>query len=284
MSDDQISFGQFRLDLTGHGLSRDGKPIPLGSRALDILGVLAAARGDVVTKDQLMERVWPGRVVEENNIQVHISALRKALDDGKDGQSYVVTVPGRGYRLIGVQASAPAGKADVKNAQSPGDSDRPSIAVLPFTNMSGDPEQEHLADGMTEDIITALSKLRWLPAAARNSIFIYKAGPVSIKQVGAELGVRFVLEGSVRISGDQMRVTGQLIEVDSGAHLWAEHYDRQINKGLFAIQDQITRQVVAAIDSVIRTFERQRTSDRAAGEFNVPDWGGRSMAKPNVAN
>lgn len=273
MSDDQISFGQFRLDLRGRGLSRDGKPVPLGSRALDILRVLAAAKGDVVTKDQLMERVWPGRVVEENNIQVHISALRKALDDGKDGQSHVVTVPGRGYRLIGVQAPAPASMADVNNAQKPGESDGPSIAVLPFTNMSGDPEQEHLADGMTEDIITALSKLRWLPVAARNSAFIYKAAPVSIKRVGAELGVRFVLEGSVRLSGDQMRVTGQLIEVESGEHLWAEHHDRQINKDLFAIQDQITRQVVAAIDSVIRAFERRRTSDRAAGEFNVRELG-----------
>jgi DNA-binding winged helix-turn-helix (wHTH) protein/tetratricopeptide (TPR) repeat protein len=121
MSDHQISFGQFRLDLTGQGLTRDGKPVPLGSRALDILGVLALAKGNLVTKDQLMERVWPGRVVEENNIQVHISALRKALDDGKNGQSHVMTVPGRGYRLIGLAV----GSVDTKD---PPASARPSAA------------------------------------------------------------------------------------------------------------------------------------------------------------
>src|SRR5262249_49577446 len=139
MNGEGLRFGHFRFDVAQRQLSRDGVPVRLANRALDILSVLVSARGDVVTKEQLMERVWPGQVVEENNLHVQVSALRKALDYGKGGQSHLVTVPGRGYRLVGlVEASI-------------GDRDRPSIAVLPFQNLSNDPTQEHFADGIVED-------------------------------------------------------------------------------------------------------------------------------------
>lgn len=263
MSDDQISFGQFRLDLKGRGLSRDGKSIPLGSRALDILGVLASARGDVVTKDQLMERVWPGRVVEENNIQVHISALRKALDDGNDSQSHVVTVPGRGYRLIGVQSLATAGETKAVPTQNAGDPDVPSIAVLPFQNMSNDPGQEHFTDGVVEEIITGLSRMRWLSVTARNSSFVYRGRSVNVKQVGRELGVRYVLEGSVRKDGNRVRITGQLIDSLSGAHLWADHFDGSLTD-IFDLQDKITASVVGAIEPTLIEAEIERTKTTPA--------------------
>jgi DNA-binding winged helix-turn-helix (wHTH) protein len=173
MSGDHVSFGRFRLDLGRRELSRDGVPVHLSVRALDILCELVAAKGGVVTKDELMAGVWHGLVVEESNIHVHVSGLRKALDEGAGGHSYVVTVPGRGYRFIGLQPPPPAAKDEADSPQSLSLPDRPSIAVLPFANLSDDPAQEYFADGMVEDIITALSRMRWLFVIARNSSFTY---------------------------------------------------------------------------------------------------------------
>src|SRR5437899_9783876 len=141
MDRDEVNLGRFQFDLRQRELKRDGLPVQLGSRARDILWVLAAANGEVVSKDELMTRVWPGLAVEENNIQVHISALRKALDDGKDGHSFVVTVPGRGYRLLGLEPQLLAEQRESSRNNNRTASERPSIAVLPFQNMSGDPEQ-----------------------------------------------------------------------------------------------------------------------------------------------
>ena len=133
-----ISFGRFRLDLDLRELRRDGEPLQLRGRALDILCALAAAKGEVVGKDDLMARLWPGRIVEEGNIHVHVSALRKALDGHGEGHSYVVTVPGRGYRLAGLAGSPEAAPSAAQGLPLP---DKPSIAVLPFQNLSGDPDQ-----------------------------------------------------------------------------------------------------------------------------------------------
>jgi DNA-binding winged helix-turn-helix (wHTH) protein len=200
MADGEISFGRFRLDLARRELSRDNKPVQLGGRALDILCVLASAGGALVTKDELMARVWGGVVVEENNIPVHISALRKALYEDGGRERWIVTVPGLGYRLLG----APPPPAADKSAPEPSApvADEPSLAVLPFANMSGDPEQEYFADGMVEEITTALARIRWLSVTARNSSFTYKGQHVDVKRVGRELGVRYVLEGSVRKGGE----------------------------------------------------------------------------------
>ena len=166
MNRDQITFGPFRFDLGQRTLSFQGAPVSLGSRALDILHVLALAKGDVVSKDQLLNEVWPGLVVEENNIQVHISALRKELDKRSDGASFIVTVPGRGYRLTGLDRT-PDTKQELVTSGA-------SIAVLPFQNMSCDPEQDYFADGIVEDIITGLSRIKWLFVIARNSSFFHR--------------------------------------------------------------------------------------------------------------
>src|SRR3954464_10393636 len=147
---DEIHFGRFCLDLAQGGLLRDGKLVPLGNRALDILVVLASAKGQIVTKDELMARVWPGRVVEENNIQVHVSALRKALDDGNATGSCVVTIPGRGYRLVGTPGPALAEQTAAEPVSEA--TQYSSIAVLPFQNISDDPDQDHFTDGIVEDI------------------------------------------------------------------------------------------------------------------------------------
>src|SRR5215467_8616424 len=235
MVEGEISFGRFRLDLARRELRRDEKLVRLGSRALDILCVLASAGGKLVTKDELMERVWAGVVVEEHNIQVHISALRRALAEDGDGESWIVTVPGRGYRLLPQPGPPAADNAAAEpRALVP---EQPSLAVLPFLNLSSDLEQEYFADGMVEEIITALSRIRWLFVIARNSSFTYKGQTADVKRVGRELGVRYVLEGSVRKSGNRVRITCQLIDAGTGAHLWADHFDGPL-EDVFDLQDR----------------------------------------------
>ena len=179
MVEGEISFGRFRLNLARRELRRDNAPVRLGRRALDILCVLASAGGAVVSKDELMAQVWAGVVVEENNLQVHISALRKALEGDSNEESWIVTVPGRGYRLL--RSREPPAAADPAPGRSLPAPDKPSIAVLPFLNLSGDPEQEYFADGMVEEIITALSRIRWLFVIARNSSFTYKGQAIDVK-------------------------------------------------------------------------------------------------------
>ena len=257
MDQNEVSFGRFRLDLSQRQLARDGVPVPLGSRALDILCALALAKGEVVSKDELMTRVWPGLVVDENNIQVHVSALRKALDEGTSGQTHLMTVPGRGYRLVGLKPQLSASAADPDHSSGPAPSDKPSIAVLPFQNMSGDPEQEYFADGMVDEIITGLSRIKWLSVISRNSTFIYKNKPAAIKEVADKFGVRYVLEGGVRKSGNRVRITAQLIDAKTDAHLWAEQYDRVL-EDVFALQDEITMCVIGAIEPSLRKAEIDR--------------------------
>src|SRR5262245_24094651 len=209
MGSGEITFGPFRLDLTQRTLSREGEPVRLGSRTLDILCALASANGELVTKDALMAAVWPNQVIEDNALQVQVSALRKALEEGKDGQSYVITVPGRGYRFASQSSGATVAARPLSR----------SIAVLPFLNMSSDPEQEYFADGMVEEIIAGLSRVKWLLVIARNSSSVYKGKAIDVKQVARELGVRYVVEGSVRKAGHRVRITVQLVEAETGIQL-----------------------------------------------------------------
>jgi adenylate cyclase len=240
------AIGPFKLDRRNRSLTRDGVPVPLGGRALDLLDVLAAAAGETVAKDTLLDQVWPGLKVEENNLQVQISAVRKAL-----GKGWIVTVPGRGYRLV----TARPGEALIFPPQ-PAPS-RPSIAVLPFANLSDDPANEYFSDGMADDIITELSRSRSLFVIARNSAFTYKGQAADLKQVSRELGVRYVMEGSLRREGDRVRINAQLIDAETGNHLWAERYDRDVRE-VFAVQDQITAAVVMAVEPAITNAEQQR--------------------------
>jgi TolB-like protein len=276
MVEGEISFGRFRVNLARRELYRDDGPVRLGRRALDILCVLASAGGAVVSKDELMTRVWPGVVVEENNLQVHISALRKALEGDSNGESWIVTVPGRGYRLLPPQQPPAAAEPGLPLP------DKPSIAVLPFANLSNDPDQEYFADGMVEDIITALSRIPWLFVIARNSSFTYKGKPIDMRQVGRELGVRYVLEGSVRKASNRVRITTQLIEAATGGHVWADHYDGPLDD-IFDLQDQITASVAGIIEPKLRHAEMQRARRKPTESLDAYDLYLRALAQYNVS-
>lgn len=255
-------FEDFALDGERRELRRGNELVPVEPQVFDLLQFLIRNRERVVSKDDLVDAVWQGRIVSDATLASRVNAARNALQDSGEEQRLVRTILRRGFRFVGTvreeggaetTASAPGqqAKADL------GIPARPSIAVLPFANMSGDAEQDYFADGMVEDIITGLSRIRWLFVIARNSSFTYKGRAVDVKQVGQELGVRYVLEGSVRKVGNRVRITGQLIDAEDGSHLWAERYDRELTD-VFALQDEITVSVVAAIEPNLRRAEIER--------------------------
>ena len=268
--DEEITFGRFTLDFGRRELRCDGRPLRIHRRAFGILCVLAEARGEIVSKDELMARLWPGRIVEEGNLHVHVSALRKSLGEHEQGHSLVVTVPGRGYRLANLNDVRSARWAEGSLPAQLPLPDKPSIAVLPFANMSGDQEQEYFADGMVEEIITALSRVRGLFVIARNSSVTYKGQAVDVKQVGRELGVRYVLEGSVRKGGTRVRITTQLIDATSGAHLWADHFDGSL-EDVLDLQDRVAIRVAAVIQPELEAAEVRRALDRPRNDPTAYD-------------
>jgi TolB-like protein len=261
METGEIRIGCFRLDLRGPELRRDGQPMRIHRRALGILCVLAEAKGEIVSKDELLARLWPGRIVEEGNLHVHVSALRKALDEHGGGHSFVITVPGRGYRLADLTGLRSAQLAEDSLPPQMSLPDKPSIAVLPFQNMSGDTDQEYFADGMVEEIITALSRIKWLFVIARNSSFTYKNQALDVERIGRELGVRYVVEGSVRKGENRVRIAAQLIEAESGAHLWADHFDGSL-EDVLDLQDQVAISVAGVIEPALRAAEVRRAVER----------------------
>ena len=270
MENEEIHFGRFRLDPRRPELRCDGQPVRIHRRALGILCALAEAKGEIVSKDELMARLWPGRVVEEGNLHVHVSALRKALDEHGEGHSCVITVPGRGYRLADPAALRPARLAEGSLPSQLPLPDKPSIAVLPFANMSGDRDQEYFADGMAEEMITALSRIGWLFVIARNSSFTYKGRAVDVKQVSRELGVRYVLEGSVRKNGNRVRIAAQLIDATNGAHLWADHFDGSL-EDVFDLQDEVAIKVAGVIEPTLQAAEVRRAVDRPRNDPTAYD-------------
>jgi TolB-like protein/cytochrome c-type biogenesis protein CcmH/NrfG len=275
MNDDEaFVFGPFRLSPGRRELLAHGQPVPLGARAFDLLVALVRRNGLLVSKDDLLAEVWPETIVEENNIQVQISALRKVLGGDRDGSRYLVTIPGRGYRFAApVQRSGVAKTATDTSARSDASlalPDKPSIAVLPFENMSDDPEQTYFADGMAEEIITALSHCSGLFVIARNSSFSYKGRAVDVRQVGRELGVRYVLEGSVRRAGNRIRFVGQLIDATSGNHIWADRFDGETSD-VFDLQDRMTANVVAAIEPKLQFAEIERIKQKPSANFSAYD-------------
>jgi TolB-like protein len=235
--------------------------------------VLVEHSGDLVARDRLTAAAWPETVVEDNNLNMQIAALRRVLDDGRTEPSCIQTVPGRGYRFVArvtrVKAEARAGAAALPPSALLPLPDKPSIAVLPFANLSGDPEQEYFADGMVEEIITALSRIRWLFVITRNSSFTYKGQVIDAKQVGRELGVRYVLEGAVRKAGQRVRVTAQLIDATTGAHLWADHFDGSL-EDIFEVQDKVAISVAGVIEPTLQAAEI-RTSGRNPAFIRTPD-------------
>lgn len=235
----------FRLDAESESLLRGAEPTRLGRRAVAVLRVLLQRAGEPVSKASLIEAAWPGLAVEENNLSVQISALRRVLAAERSGSSWIETLPRRGYRYIGPPIAV-VNDGGTASPASPALPDKPSVAVLPFSSPRASRKHAHFADGIVEDIITALSRFKSLFVIARNSGFAYKGRLVDIKRVGRELGVRYVVEGSLRTSKDQLRVAVQLIDAASGYQLWSERYDRKL-ADVFAVQDEIARAIVSAL-------------------------------------
>jgi TolB-like protein len=265
----------FRLD-PGRGLARDdGAPVQLRAKSLELLLFLASQAGRVVSKDELVEEVWNGQAVTEDSITQCIHDVRRALADGE--QNLIRTVPRRGYLFAGQVTTGDVPKALQSAGPPVAASDGPSLAVLPFLNLSGDPGQDYLADGMVEEITTALTRMKWLFVIARNSSFSYKGRNVDVGTIGRELGVRYVLEGSVRRASDRMRVNAQLVDAGSGVHLWAEKFDGTL-EDIFDLQDQITAKVVGAIAPRLELAEIDRVSRKPTGSLQAYDYYLRGLA------
>jgi TolB-like protein len=264
--------GPFQLDGQAGILFRAAEPLGLGQRAVTLLRVLVECAGAPVSKDALIEAGWAGLAVEEANLTVQIAAVRRVLGQEPGGESWIETLPRRGYRYIGpVGAAESESSAAAPMAEAtPAPSDRPSIAVLPFQSLGGDPEQEYFADGLVEEIITGLARIKGLLVIARNSSFTYKGKAVDVKQIGRELGARYVLEGSVRKAGSRVRVSAQLIEAETAAHLWAERYDREF-EDIFKLQDEITLSVVGAIEPNLREAEIERVKRKRPDSLDAYD-------------
>jgi TolB-like protein len=274
------TFGPFRLDATAEILFRQAEPVALGRRAVALLRVLVEHVGEPVSKEALIQAAWPGLAVEDSNLTVQIAALRRVLGEVRDGETWIETLPRRGYRFVGpVVAAAPGSTEPVAATEGPlTPPDIPSIAVLPFQNLSGDPEPDYFADGIVEEIITALSRFRHLFVIARNSTFSYKGRTVDAKEVGRALGVRYLLEGSVRKSPNQVRIAGQLIEAATGRQLWADRFDGAL-KNIFDLQDQVTANVVGAIAPMVERAEIERARLKPTENLDAYDCFLRGMAK-----
>jgi TolB-like protein/tetratricopeptide (TPR) repeat protein len=274
------ALGPFRLHTQANILFRGVEPVALGHRAVLLLKVLIEQAGAPVSKEALIEAAWPGLAVEDGNLTVQIAALRRVFEQESGGESWIETLPRRGYRYVGpitaLTDKGPAAATAVPSTPPLAIPDRPSIAVLAFQNLSGDPEQEYFADGVVEDIITGLSHIKWLFVIARNSSFIYKGKTVDVKRVGQELGVRYVLEGSVRKSGERVRITAQLIDAENASHLWAQRYDRSLDD-IFAVQDEITLSVVGAIEPAMRDAEIERVKRKRPDSLDAYDFVLRAM-------
>ena len=312
---DVVLFDGFRFDRNGSGLSRaDGSPVPLGSRALAILQLLIERKGELVSKQHIMDAVWPGLAVEEGNLTVQMSTLRKTLDQGRAEGSCIQTIPGRGYRFLSpvthvlpnedaVQAAAAdaPGSSPVRLTGEAAWRDqiigrprrrlavpgaigllflaallilgvwhvgwfgrpaaappRLSVAVLPFENLSGNSGEDYLADAVTDDVTTDLSRMPGISTMERLSAYSYHGKAVDVRKVGGELGVRYVVQGSVRKMDDVLRVNAQLVSTESGAQLWAERFDQPVNK-LSAGQEEIVGKIGETLNVALTDIESARS-------------------------
>lgn len=253
-------FENFILDTARRELRQGGDLVAVEPQVFDVLTFLIDARDRVVSRDDLLNAVWNGRIVSEATLSSRVNAARTAIGDNGAEQRLIRTLPRKGVRFVGEvrEVADPAPPATEIIPVEPivwrGGSRLPSIAVLPFTNMSGDPEQDYFADGMAEEIITALSRSSGLFVIARNSSFVYKGRAVDVRQIGQELSVGYVLEGSVRRSRERLRITGQLVDAVSGVHLWSERFDGDA-RDVFELQDRVSESVAAAIEPTLQSAE-----------------------------
>jgi TolB-like protein len=284
----RYQFGAYVLDPDRRELRRGSVAITITPQAFDLLLHLVRNRDHVVSKDDLFDTVWGGRIVSESTLSSHINAVRKALDDSGEEQRLIRTVARKGFRFVGEveEVDGPGQPSPAAAAAPPQPAldlpDRPSIVVLPFLNLSGDADQDYFTDGVVEDIIFGLSRIRWLFVIARNSSFTYKGRAVDVKQVGRDLGVRYVLEGSVRHSAGRVRITGQLIDATTGVHLWAERFESTLDD-IFELQDQITASVVGAIAPQLELAEIERAKRKPTENLDAYDYYLRGLAQFHTA-
>jgi len=277
------TFQDYSLDVERRELRRCKELVPVEPQVLDLLQYLIRNRDHVVSKDELIAAIWNGRIISESALSSRITAVRQAVGDSGEQQCLIRTVARKGFRFVGdIQETSkadthPAMQAAAKATSPLSLPDKPSIAVLPFQNLSGDPEQEYFADGVVEDIISALSCKRWLFVIARNSSFTYRGRTVDVKQIGRELGVRYILEGSVRKAANRVRITGQLIDAATGAHLSADRFDGDL-EDIFDLQDRITASVVEAIAPKLEQAEIERAKRKPTENLDAYDYFLRAMA------
>lgn len=260
----RFAFGDYLLDVERRELHRCAKRIALEPQVFDLLAYLVSHRDRVVGKDELVAHIWRGRMVSDSALMTRLNAARTAVGDSGASQRVIRTIPRKGVRFV---AEVTEEASDIAALSLP---DKPSIAVLPLQNMSGDAEQDYFADGMAEEITTALSRIRWLFVIARNSSFTYKGRAIDVRRVGRELGVRYVLEGSIRKSGDRVRITAQLIEAENGTHLWADRFDGRL-EDVFELQDRVATSVAGAIEPKLLLAEIQRTGRKPTESLDAYD-------------
>ena len=270
-------FDPFTLDAARRELRRDGALLALEPQVFDLLVFLIQARDRVVSRDDLMDAVWQGRIVSEATLASRINAARAAVGDTGAQQRLIRTLQRKGVRFVAdvreVDESAPGTRPESPTPGAiPGrlGARSPSVAVLPFANIGGDPAQDFFADGVAEEIIIALSRISGLFVIARNSSFTYKGKAVDVRQVGRELGVGYVLEGSVRRGGGRLRITGQLVDASTGAHLWADRFEGD-PEDVFALQDKVAESVAAVMEPTLEIAEIGRLCRAPPGRLDAYD-------------
>ena len=265
----RYSFDQCVLDLVSGTFKVANQEVTLRPKAFQLLRFLIENQGRLVPKDELMEAVWRTSVVTDKSLTNCISELRRALRDGE--QRVIRTVSRRGYIFTPSVSTQQVGLTEGPTSGEPTFPDKPSVVVLPFINMSEDPRQEYFSDGITEDITTELSRFTDLFVIARNSAFQYKGKSLDVRQIGRELGVRYILEGSVRRDGGRIRVTAQLVDAHTGAHRWADRYDRELDD-VFAVQDEVARTIVTILAAQVSNAEVDRRGATPTPRWNAYDY------------
>ena len=278
-------FEEYAFDTDRRELYRGADVVTIAPQVFDLLDYLIRNRERVVSKGDLINAIWNGRIVSDGALTTRLNVARSAIGDSGDEQRLIKTLPRKGFRFVGTvrEGQGPPGSEVAGNPVEqlkpaltlP---NKPSIAVLPFANLSSDPEQEYFADGVVEDITMALSRFRWLFVIARNSSFTYKGRAVDVKQVGRELGVRYVLEGSVRKAGNRIRIAGQLIDAETGAHLWVDRFEGAL-EDMFDLQDHVTSSVVGAIAPKLQREEIKRARRKPTENLDAYDYYLRGLAQ-----
>jgi TolB-like protein len=286
-----FQFANFSIDTDRRELRGAAGVIHVEPQVFDLLLHFVQNANRVISKDELIEQIWKGRVISNAALNSRINSARRAIGDNGRQQALIRTIQRRGFLLaaeVTTRTSEQLSFVTESTARLMSESptlkvpDKPSIAVLQFQNLSGDPEQEYFADGVVEDIITGLSRIKWLFVIARNSSFTYKGHAVDVKRVSRELGVRYVLEGSVRKAGERVRISTQLVEAETGVHLWAERYDRRL-EDIFALQDEITLNVIGAIEPSLRDAEIRRVERKRPDNLDAYDLVLRAIPQVYVA-